>query len=165
MRVAFTGGGTGGHIYPAIAIADELRERYAAEVLFIGTPDRLESKIVPKAGYALQTVASRPLLRKPSVEALQTVGTNAVGIVQSLAILREFRPDIVIATGGYVCFPVMTAARMLRIARVLKAPLVLVEPNAQPGLTNRLLSPLIDEIWTAFSPEAPEKNVLHTGIP
>lgn len=165
MRVAFTGGGTGGHIYPAIAIADALRERYGADVLFVGTADRLESKIVPKAGYALRIVASRPLVRKVSVEALQTMGTNAAGIAQALGILRTFNPDIVIATGGYVCFPVMTAARILRTLRTISAPLVLVEPNAQPGLTNRLLTPLIDEIWTAFSPEEAEKKVLHTGIP
>ncbi|MBV9270541.1 MAG: undecaprenyldiphospho-muramoylpentapeptide beta-N-acetylglucosaminyltransferase [Candidatus Eremiobacteraeota bacterium] len=165
MRVVLTGGGTGGHIYPAIAIADALRERYGANVLFIGTAGRLESKIVPKADYALRTVSSRPLVRKLSFETVQTVGTNALGIAQALAILRAFRPDIVIATGGYVCFPVMTAARMLRTARLLRSPLVLVEPNAQPGLTNRMLTPLVDEVWTAFSDKAAKKKLLHTGIP
>ena len=161
MRVVFTGGGTGGHLYPAIAIADALRER-GADVLFVGTADRLEATIVPRAGYALATVRSRPLSRKLSPALLAMGFANAAGTVQAMRVLRRFRPDIVIATGGYVCFPVVFAARALRVH-----PIALLEPNAHPGLTNRLLAPLVDEVWGAFS-EGDRRfhgKYVHAGIP
>lgn len=165
MNVLFTGGGTGGHLYPAIAIADALRERTNADILFVGTADRLESKIVPQAGYELATISSSPLSRRASLKTLVTAGTNVVGVTQALGILRSFAPDIVIATGGYVCFPVMLAARMLRAMRLLRAPLALLEPNAVPGLTNRLLAPIVDETWTAFPYGGLGERTVHTGIP
>ena len=165
MNVVFTGGGTGGHLYPAIAIADALEGR--ATITFIGTADRLEAKIVPKAGYPLETVASRPLTRKPSFELLLTLFSNARGTLQSLRKLARLKPDLVIATGGYVCFPVVLAARVLRAVRRSDARIVLLEPNAHPGLTNRLLAPLVDEVWGAF--EKPDARFagkyVHTGIP
>lgn len=165
MNVVFTGGGTGGHLYPAIAVADALGER--AHSAFIGTADRLESTIVPKAGYPLFAVASRPLVRKLSLELIRTLLANARGTLQSLRVLSHLRPDIVIATGGYVCFPVVVAARMLRMVRRFRGPIALVEPNAHPGLTNRLLAPLIDEVWGAFATADPRfaGKYVHTGIP
>ncbi len=169
MNVVFTGGGTGGHLYPAIAIADALRqEQRDLDVTFVGTADRLETTIVPKAGYALRTVSSRPLTRKPSLELLRTILANARGIAAEFAnSLRYQTLDIVIATGGYVCFPVVLAARVLRALRRLDARIVLLEPNAHPGLTNRLLAPLVDEVWGAF-PKADDRfagKYVHTGIP
>lgn len=104
MTVVFAGGGTGGHLYPAIAIADALRER-SAKVSFIGTADRLEATIVPRAGYELQTIASRSLPRSLSLDLLETIGANVKGTLQSLRLLATQRPDLVIATGGYVAFP------------------------------------------------------------
>ena len=134
LNIVFTGGGTGGHLYPAIAIAQALGDR--ANVAFIGSADRLEAKIVPQAGYPLITVRSGPRTRPFA---------NVAGVFQALGALRKLRPDIVIATGGYVGLPVVLAARILgkRIA--------LLEPNAHPGLTNRMLSPLVDEVWGAFA--------------
>lgn len=166
MNVVFTGGGTGGHLYPAIAVADSLRAS-GASIAFIGTADRLEATIVPKAGYPLFTVRSRPLTRKLSFELLRTLGANMRGTLQSIALLRARRPDLVIATGGYVCFPVVVAARLLRMLGMLRAPIVLLEPNAQPGLTNRLLAPLVDEVWGAFAQPDPRfaGKYVHTGIP
>lgn len=165
MNVIFTGGGTGGHLYPAIALADALRER--AKIRFIGTADRLEAKIVPDAGYELATILSRPLQRSVSLGTLQTAAVNAAGIVQAVGALRSFAPDLIVATGGYVCFPVMVAAKMLRTVGQLHARLALVEPNAQPGLTNRLLAPLVDEVWGAFEETDPRfaGKYVHTGIP
>ncbi len=165
MNVVFTGGGTGGHLYPAIALADALRGR--AAIRFIGTADRLESKIVPEAGYDLVTIASGPLRRSISPAALQTAGVNAVGIVQALGALRAFAPDAVVATGGYVCFPVVAAARILRAIGQSHARLALLELNAQPGLTNRLLAPIVDEVWGAFADADPRfaGKYVHTGIP
>jgi UDP-N-acetylglucosamine--N-acetylmuramyl-(pentapeptide) pyrophosphoryl-undecaprenol N-acetylglucosamine transferase len=165
VRVVFAGGGTGGHLYPAIAIADALRGR--AQIRFIGTADRLEARIVPDAGYELSTIVSRPLQRSISFSTVQTAAANAVGIAQALGELRGFRPDVIVATGGYVCFPVMVAAKLLRTMGGLRARLVLVEPNAQPGLTNRLLAPLVDEVWGAFAQSDPRfaGKYVHTGIP
>ncbi len=149
MTVVFAGGGTGGHLYPAIAIADALRAR-SANVAFIGAADRLEATIVPKAGYPLYTIAGRSLPRSLSLDIFRTIAANAKGIVQSLRLLAAQRPDLVIATGGYVCFPVALAARIRRLTRSSRAPLVLLEPNAAPGLTNRLLAPIVDEVWRSI---------------
>ncbi len=167
VNITFTGGGTGGHLYPAIAIADALRDQAGMRIAFIGTADRLEATIVPKSGYALSTVASAPLSRKLSPQLVRTAWTNARGIVQSLRVLSRMKPDAVIATGGYVCFPVVVAARLLRAMRRIDAPIILLEPNAHPGLTNRLLSPLVDEVWGAFAggDSRFRGKYVHTGIP
>ncbi|MEO6836686.1 MAG: UDP-N-acetylglucosamine--N-acetylmuramyl-(pentapeptide) pyrophosphoryl-undecaprenol N-acetylglucosamine transferase [Candidatus Tumulicola sp.] len=167
LRVVFAGGGTGGHLYPAIAIADELRAREGGASAFVGTPDRLEAAIVPKAGYPLHTIAGRPLARQLSPELLRTLGANLAGTLQSVFLLRRLRPDLVIATGGYVCFPFVLAARILRGLRMCRAPIVLLEPNAAPGLTNRLLAPLVDEVWGAFADGDPRFSgkYVHTGVP
>jgi UDP-N-acetylglucosamine--N-acetylmuramyl-(pentapeptide) pyrophosphoryl-undecaprenol N-acetylglucosamine transferase len=150
LNVVFAGGGTGGHVYPAIAIAQALGDR--ANVTFIGAADRLEAKIVPAAGYPLITVLSAPRTR-PFV--------NVVGVFQALGALQRLRPDIVIATGGYVCLPVVLAARLLR------RKIALLEPNAHPGLTNRMVAPMVDEVWGAFA-QADKRfanKYVHTGIP
>lgn len=163
--VVFAGGGTGGHVYPALAIADALRSQ-GARVAFVGTRDRLESSIVPRAGYALHAIASRPLRGSGPLRSLAALGVNAWGTLQSIALLRRLRPDAVVATGGYVCFPLVLAARALRSVRAAHAPIVLFEPNATPGLTNRVLAPLVDEIWGAAdaAPRWAAKYV-RTGIP
>jgi UDP-N-acetylglucosamine--N-acetylmuramyl-(pentapeptide) pyrophosphoryl-undecaprenol N-acetylglucosamine transferase len=165
MKVLFAGGGTGGHLYPAIALADALGAR--ARIRFIGTADRLENTIVPQAGYELDTIPSRPLQRSLSMSTLRTIGANAMGVVQALRALVRFSPDVVVATGGYVCFPVMLAAKLLRMVRRLHCGLALLEPNAQPGLTNRLLAPLVDEVWGAFSHSGAgfASKYVRTGIP
>lgn len=165
MKVLFAGGGTGGHIYPAVALADALRRR--ADILFAGTADRLEHSIVPAAGYAFGTVAARPLQRRLSLETLATAAVNAAGFAQAASLVARFQPDVVVATGGYVCFPVMSAAKMLRASGRIHAPLALLEPNAQPGLTNRLLAPMVDEVWGAFADARPYfgKKFVQTGIP
>jgi UDP-N-acetylglucosamine--N-acetylmuramyl-(pentapeptide) pyrophosphoryl-undecaprenol N-acetylglucosamine transferase len=151
-RVLLTGGGTGGHVYPAIAIAEALRERDpATEVLFVGTRGGLESSIVPKAGLPVAYVASRPLQRSLSLDALRTLGSNAVGVAQALGVVGRFGPDCVVATGGYVTFPVVLAARMLRTFRRGRPRIALLEPNAVAGLTNRLVEPFADETWLAHA--------------
>ncbi|MFY9885123.1 MAG: UDP-N-acetylglucosamine--N-acetylmuramyl-(pentapeptide) pyrophosphoryl-undecaprenol N-acetylglucosamine transferase [Candidatus Cybelea sp.] len=164
MTVVFAGGGTGGHLYPAIAIADALRDR-GARISFIGTADRLEATIVPKAGYELQTIASRSLPRSISIDLLRTLAANFKGTLQSLRLLAAQRPDLVIATGGYVAFPVALAARLRRFVRLSDARLVLLEPNAEAGLTNRLLAPMVDEVWGLDSTGIPIRSTLRTLPP
>ncbi len=159
MTVVFAGGGTGGHLYPAIAIADALRERRAS-ISFIGTADRLDATIVPKAGYELHAIASHSLPRSPSLAFVRAIGSNLKGTLQSLRLLAAQRPDLVIATGGYVCFPVALAARIARMLRLSTAPLVLLEPNAEPGLTTRLLRPIVDEVWGWGTTGIPVRSTL-----
>ncbi len=165
MKVIFAGGGTGGHLYPAIALADAIRSR--AQIRFIGTNGRLETSIIPSAGYELETISSRPLRRRLSLALIGTAWANLAGIAQAMRALVRFDPDVVIATGGYVCFPVIAAAKVLRSAGRLRARFALLEPNAQPGLTNRLLAPMVDEVWGAFAqPDgALAHKFVHTGIP
>ena len=172
MRATFAGGGTGGHLYPAIAIADALVERGKArsqpvDIEFLGAKDRLEARIVPAAGYALRFVIASPLFGRSPIDRLRAVFLNGAGAVGAIALLLRHRPVLLIASGGYVCFPVVTAARILRTVRLLSSPIVLLEINAQPGLTNRMLAPLVDEVWGAFD-EVPREftGKYHaTGVP
>ncbi|MBV8149010.1 MAG: undecaprenyldiphospho-muramoylpentapeptide beta-N-acetylglucosaminyltransferase [Candidatus Eremiobacteraeota bacterium] len=164
MTIVFAGGGTGGHLYPAIAIAGAMGER-GASAEFVGSADRLEAKIVPSCGYPLHAIASRPFGRRLSIDLVRTVASNVAGTLQSLRLLSRLRPDAVVATGGYVCFPVVLAARILRTLRLFGGPIALLEPNARPGLTNRLLSPLVDEVWGAFDDAHFKKKFVRTGVP
>jgi UDP-N-acetylglucosamine--N-acetylmuramyl-(pentapeptide) pyrophosphoryl-undecaprenol N-acetylglucosamine transferase len=149
VNVVFAAGGTGGHIYPALAIAGALRERYDARIDFVGTSDRLETRIVPAAGYRLHTVTARPMIaaQRTFVNAFY----NAWGVIQSARLLRRLRPDVVIATGGYVCFPVVAAAALLRRAGLLRAGIAMLEPNAAAGLTSRTTARWVDEVWGPFA--------------
>ena len=152
LRVAFTGGGTGGHIYPALAIDDALRAEYREDVYeprFFGNAHGLEATLVKT--IPLTFVPSAALQRKFSLGALRTVVANAAGVVVALGALARFKPLMVVATGGYVCFPVVVAARILRLVRVIRAGIALLEINVTPGLTNRLLVPLVDEVWTTYA--------------
>ena len=156
MKLVLTGGGTGGHVYPALAIA----EAFAAEpafapldVLFVGTRDRLEARIVPAAGVPIAFVHAAPFLRELSCALFSTIAANLQGIVDSLGVLHRARPDVVIATGGYVAFPLVAALRLVRLLRRTKAKVAVLETNASRGLTNALLAPLADEVWYASAPE------------
>ncbi len=139
MRFLITGGGTAGHINPALAIADMLKAAYPdAEFLFVGAKGRMETRLVPAAGYPIRTVAVHGFQRKLT---LKNIGRNiqaAVNVVTSsvaaASILREFKPDMAIGTGGYVCGPV------LREALKRKIPVLVHESNALPGVTVKLLA-------------------------
>lgn len=165
MRVLFAGGGTGGHVYPAIAIADALRHR--ADIRFIGTADRLEREIVPKAGYEFRAISAAPLTRGRSAQIGVTAWRNLAGVVQALREVLDFRPDAIVATGGYVCLPVVVAARIVRDLWRRRMYVALVEPNAVAGLTNRVLAPLVDDVFGAFAPSDAglAARFVQTGIP
>jgi UDP-N-acetylglucosamine--N-acetylmuramyl-(pentapeptide) pyrophosphoryl-undecaprenol N-acetylglucosamine transferase len=169
MKLLLTGGGTGGHIYPALAIAEMLREDPRTQpftVQFVGTKDRLEATLVPDAGLPIAFVRSRPLVRKISLAFFATLVQNAIGVVQACGTIARLRPDCAIATGGYVAFPVVIATRLLRAFGIVHARIALVEPNARAGLTNRILAPLVDEIWYGYAGlgEASDKTFV-TGTP
>jgi UDP-N-acetylglucosamine--N-acetylmuramyl-(pentapeptide) pyrophosphoryl-undecaprenol N-acetylglucosamine transferase len=152
LRIAFTGGGTGGHVYPALAIDDELRARHPPdqyEARFFGNRAGFEATLVKT--MPLTFVPSAPLQRRLSLSTLRTIAANAAGVFRALPVLARFKPAWVIATGGYVCFSVVVAARILRLLRVVRPRIALLEINVTPGLTNRLLKPLVDEVWTTYA--------------
>ncbi|MCS7172269.1 MAG: undecaprenyldiphospho-muramoylpentapeptide beta-N-acetylglucosaminyltransferase [Armatimonadetes bacterium] len=131
MRVVLTGGGTGGHIYPLLALAETVAE--GVEVLYCGTPGGLEARLVPRRGVPFCAVSSGGVVGKGIQEGIRNLGRAARGVLEGARILRRFRPDAVVSTGGYAGYPVSQAALLLRI------PLVLLEPNAKPGVVTRLL--------------------------
>ena len=168
MRVLMTGGGTAGHINPAIAIADKIKQEHPdAEVLFVGTPDRMETRLVPAAGYPLKTVKVSGFSRSLSLKGLAHNVTAVTRAVTASAacrkIIREFKPDIAIGTGGYVCGPV------LRQAAKMGVPVVVHEANALPGVTIKMLCKqakavlVCNEAARARLPE--DANVIVTGNP
>ncbi|MFZ5639891.1 MAG: undecaprenyldiphospho-muramoylpentapeptide beta-N-acetylglucosaminyltransferase [Bacillota bacterium] len=164
MRVLITGGGTGGHIYPALAIARGIKEKYTgAEILYVGTAGGMEADIVPKEGLAFETVTVEGLPRKITPRSLVTLGKLLKGIAQAFAIIKKFSPDIAIGTGGYVCGPVMLAAAFRKV------PTFIHEQNAYPGITNKMLARLVTRVMVTFPDSIkyfPQKaNITVTGLP
>ena len=145
MRVIMTGGGTGGHLYPALSIAEELKSRSNCELLFIGTRQGLESRVVPERGFDFRSVWISGLHRRRIVKNLLFPLKMAVSLIQSMWIVTRFRPHIVIGTGGYVSWPVLTAAIMMRKKTLIQ------EQNRVPGLVIRTLAPWVDSIHVSFS--------------
>lgn len=145
MKVLISCGGTGGHINPGLAIADMIKAKYPdAEFLFAGTPKGMESKLVPQAGYRLETIKVAGFQRKISFE---NIGRNAKALAylatsghRAKEIIEEFKPDIAIGTGGYAAGPVIRKAARMGI------PTAIHEQNAYPGVTNRLLSKEVDYV-------------------
>ena len=134
MRLVVTGGGSGGHVYPALAIADKFKEMDPeGEILYIGYMNGFEKNAVPKAGYRLEEIDTRWVSRSNAKEIFSTAYHVGNGIIQSRRILKRFKPDLIIGTGGYVCFPVIFAGHRLGI------PCYIHEQNAFPGLANRRL--------------------------
>lgn len=164
MKVIIAAAGTAGHINPAIAIANKIKnENSNSEIIFIGTKRGLENDLVPRAGYKLETVEAYGLSKKISIENLKNVIRTIKGINQAKNIIKKFAPDIVIGTGGYICGAVMLAAQKYKI------PTMLHESNAFPGKAVKILSKKVDTILVGFKeailrlPEA--KNIIITGTP
>ncbi|MBM7624380.1 undecaprenyldiphospho-muramoylpentapeptide beta-N-acetylglucosaminyltransferase [Sporohalobacter salinus] len=141
MKVIITGGGTGGHIYPGLAIACNIEEEYEdAKILFVGNEEGLEAEIIPQTGYELRTVPCQGLPRKLSLKILESLFLTGIGVWKAKKIISSFQPDIVIGTGGYVSGPVVLAAVLGGRKTIIQ------EQNAYPGLTNRLLAYLVDKV-------------------
>ena len=133
LRVLIAGGGTGGHVIPALAIARELRDAHGAEVRFVGTARGLETRLVPEAGFPLELIRVGQLKNVSLATRLRTLFDLPLGVMRCVELLRSFRPDVVVGVGGYASGPAMMAAILLRV------PTVAFEPNAVPGLANRLV--------------------------
>ncbi|MCD7844361.1 MAG: undecaprenyldiphospho-muramoylpentapeptide beta-N-acetylglucosaminyltransferase [Oscillospiraceae bacterium] len=149
MRFLFTCGGTAGHINPALGVAGRIRELLPdAEILFVGAERQMETELVPREGYDLRTVRvsgfERSMKPKMIAENVRAVGRLVKSSAQARRILKEFRPDAAIGTGGYVCYPVLRAAAAMGI------PTAVHESNAVPGLTTRMLEKKMDRILVGF---------------
>ena len=152
MKYLLTGGGTGGHVYPALAIANEIRQtRTDAEFLYVGHRDRLDAWVVPEQGYPIRFVRARPFPRTRSlVPLLRFAIALAVGVVQAAFILLRYRPQIIISTGGFVSAPILFAHGAMAKVGLSRARVFLYEPNAYPGLLNQITGRLAQRIGVAF---------------
>jgi len=160
LKVILTGGGTGGHVNPALAIADIIKEKHPdAEIIFIGTKNGIENRLVGKEGYEIKHVEARGFQRSLSPKNFAAAWYYLTSPAKAKRIIKEFKPDIVIGTGGYVCYAPIKAAAELGI------PTMLHESNALPGLAVKMLQSKVDKILLNFSEsvdklEAKEKAVV-----
>ena len=144
-RFLFAGGGTGGHLYPAIAVADEIKRlKPESEIIFVGTKSKIEGRIIPKLGYGFKSIWIKGFARKFNLENLLFPVKLFISLVQSLFISIRFKPRVAIGSGGYVAGPAIWGAS------VLGAKVILMESNSYPGVTTRLLERYADEVHISF---------------
>ncbi|HZG70267.1 MAG TPA: undecaprenyldiphospho-muramoylpentapeptide beta-N-acetylglucosaminyltransferase, partial [Chondromyces sp.] len=163
MKIVVSGGGTGGHIYPALALIRTIKEKHPnTSFLYIGTEKGLESTLVPRENIPFRSIEITGFKRSLSMENVKTVMRFLKGVSDCRKMLKEFKPDVVIGTGGYVCGPVVYAAAKLKI------PTIIHEQNSVPGLTNKFLSKYVDKVAICFESAKeffPSNKVELTGNP
>ena len=163
MRLVVAGGGTGGHLFPGIAVAEEFLSRDAAnEVLFVGTEHGIEARVLPRLGYRLECIATTGMRGKNRLSQLKGVVLLLKSYFQSKKIVNEFAPDIVLGVGGYASGPLMLAARRFPCRRFIH------EQNAEPGFTNKKLASIVDKVFLSLEESSrffPAAKTLVTGNP
>ena len=163
MRVLIAAGGTGGHIYPGIAVAKEIMRRDAASVVrFVGTARGLENRLVPQAGFELSLIESGGLVNMGLIQRLKGLLILPKSFFAARRVIKSFAPDVVVGAGGYVSGPVVMTASLMRL------PTVLMESNAVPGFTNRRLARFVDAAAVSFDaalPHFPRGKAIVTGNP
>ena len=163
MRLLISGGGTGGHIYPALALIEAIKQKEPdSEILYVGTHKGLESRIVPSAGVPLKTIKIQGFKRSLSLENFKTVYLFLKSVHDCKKIIRDFKPDVVVGTGGYVCGAVVYAAARMKI------PTFIHEQNSVAGVTNKFLSHFVDKVGICFEDarkDFPASKVVFTGNP
>ncbi|WP_243370055.1 undecaprenyldiphospho-muramoylpentapeptide beta-N-acetylglucosaminyltransferase [Geotalea sp. SG265] len=163
MRLVIAGGGTGGHLFPGIAVAEEFLARDKTnEVLFIGTERGIEARLLPKLGYRLECISASGLKGQSNLAKLKSAALLLYGYSQSRKILKEFRPDLVLGVGGYASAPVVLSARGLQIRRFIH------EQNAIPGLTNKVLARIAGKVFISIEESRkffPEEKTILAGNP
>jgi UDP-N-acetylglucosamine--N-acetylmuramyl-(pentapeptide) pyrophosphoryl-undecaprenol N-acetylglucosamine transferase len=162
VRLLVAGGGTGGHLFPGIAIADEVVLRGDGEAMFVGTSRGIATRAVPAAGYALETLEVSGLKRVGLWATLRGLVRVPLALLRSLAILRKFKPDVVVGVGGYASGPMVLAAALAGY------PTAIQEQNSVPGFTNRVLGRLVRVVFIAFADAArffPAKKIAAVGNP
>jgi len=162
-KFIISGGGTGGHIYPAIAIANELKNRFPkADILFVGASDKMEMQKVPQAGYPIKGLWIAGIQRKLTLQNAMFPLKLMSSLAKSFGILRSFKPDVVIGTGGFA------SGAVLKVASMMGTPTVIQEQNSYPGITNKLLSKKANKICVAYENLErffPKENLILTGNP
>ncbi len=163
LRVIISGGGTGGHIFPAIAIADAIKKRFPqSEILFVGAENRMEMKRVPAAGYQIEGLPVSGFNRSNLLKNISVIKMLFASLLKAKQIIKKFQPDAVIGVGGYASGPI------LKIASNKKIPTIIQEQNSYAGLTNKLLSKRVDKICVAYTEMDrffPKSKIVITGNP
>ncbi|MFC4723376.1 undecaprenyldiphospho-muramoylpentapeptide beta-N-acetylglucosaminyltransferase [Geojedonia litorea] len=162
-RIILSGGGTGGHIFPAIAIANELKSRFPdAQFLFVGASDKMEMEKVPEAGYKIEGLWISGIQRKLTLKNLIFPLKLILSLLRARKIINDFKPDVAIGTGGFASGP------LLQVAATKRIPTLIQEQNSYPGITNKLLSKKVDKICVAYDGLErffPKKKIIKTGNP
>ncbi len=162
-RVLISGGGTGGHIYPAITIVKEIAKLEETEFLYVGSKNGLESEIVPKEGIPFVTLETQGLSRAMTVKNLIALAKSGIAMIQAARIIKKFKPDVVIGTGGFVCGPILLTASLMGI------PTLIQEQNVIAGVTNKILSSFVDVVAIGYEDARKAftraKRVVFTGNP
>jgi len=163
MKLLIAGGGTGGHLFPALAVARALRtETPDSSVLFVGVEQGIEARILPNTEFPVRFISARGMRRTGLTNIARAAVELPIGIIQSFSIIREFRPDVVLGVGGYASGPTLAAAVLLRVTTAIQ------EQNSVMGTTNRILYRFVDRIFTSWEetdPEPPREKTMLTGNP
>lgn len=162
MKVIIAGGGTGGHLFPGIAVAERLRKEGIRDILFIGTVNGIEARVIPREGYRIEFIRSSGLVGKSILKTLQGILNIFLSIIDSIKIIRSYRPDAVIGVGGYASFAPVLVSRFFGI------PTVILEQNSIPGLANRVLSRLASAVCITYHESFnffPSRKTILTGNP
>jgi UDP-N-acetylglucosamine--N-acetylmuramyl-(pentapeptide) pyrophosphoryl-undecaprenol N-acetylglucosamine transferase len=163
IKVIISGGGTGGHIFPALSIADEIKRRYPeAEILFVGADNRMEMERVPAAGYKIIGLPVRGLIRKITVENVKVILDFLKSQRMAQKIIKDFKPDVAVGVGGYASAPVLRAASKMGV------PCLLQEQNSYAGVTNKMLSKKVARICVAYNNMEryfPAQKIINVGNP
>ena len=170
MKIIVSGGGTGGHIYPAVTIARAIETQIlqangVCEILYIGTKEGMEARIIPREGFVFETIQVSGIKRSFSPQNIKTMLQLVVGFYQAISKIRCFKPDIVVGTGGFVCGPVLLAAALMGV------PTVIQEQNALPGITNKILSRFVNKVCLGYReaaeyfPRVAKNKLVFTGNP
>lgn len=163
MKLLIAGGGTGGHLFPALAIAEAVKaEEPGSEILFVGTRRGIEARIIPDSGYPIRFITARGMRRTGLFNTVAALWELPKGLLESVTILREFRPDYVLGVGGYASGPTVAAAVLTGV------PTGIQEQNSVMGTTNRILSTFVGRVyvgWEDTVPPPPSKKTLFTGNP
>ncbi|MFA6074721.1 MAG: undecaprenyldiphospho-muramoylpentapeptide beta-N-acetylglucosaminyltransferase [Negativicutes bacterium] len=170
MKVIVSGGGTGGHIYPAVTIARAIETQLqqagrSCEILYIGTKEGMEARIIPREGFRFEAVQVSGIKRSFSPQNIKTILKLGVGFLQAIGKINSFKPDIVVGTGGFVCGPILLAAALMGV------PTIIQEQNALPGITNKILSRFVKKVCLGYReaakyfPAAAKTKMEFTGNP
>ena len=163
MKVIIAGGGTGGHVFPGVAVAEEFRKRVDnAEVIFIGTSEGIESTVIPKEGFDIRFIRSEGIVGRSVYMKLRSSMKIPLSIKDSYVILKDFRPDVVLGVGGYSSGPVLLTAFLMGI------PTIIHEQNTIPGLTNKVLGKFVNVVAVTYFESMdffPKDKTFLTGNP